>query len=415
MQEQKNHHKKLPRLLFITTRFLFPIDTGGQIRTAQILRQLNNKRFDITLVSPADRNQTKSYSTQIKTVCNKFISYSHPQRKGIIREFRRVISLWHRLPVSVASDKSHKLKKILRVEQKKDYDVIVYDFIHSAVNFIPINSVKTVMFTHNVEQHIIEYYAKQDRSFCKSFIWRSQFKKMKRFEDDSLRYYDRIISVSEYDTDYFQSLDANFDVKTIATGVDTNYFKYAAPNFSKVIIFVGSMDYPANIDGVNWFLKNVWENIKNPYTESRMKIIGRYPPQHLISRFSSDKKITFTGRVDDIYQESTGAGIFILPLRIGSGTRIKVFEALAMGIPVVSTTLGVKGLPVRDGIHFLRADTAQEFTDAIHTLFSEPEQCLRLSRQGRELVENNYTWEKIAESFANYCEFSLRQDARKTQ
>ncbi|MBN1464476.1 glycosyltransferase [candidate division KSB1 bacterium] len=394
---------KLPRLLFVSPRFLFPADTGGQIRSGQILRHLNNRRFDITLISPADAQQEKVHADDLHLVCNKFIRYRPPQR-GLSADVKRALSLLHPLPASVFSDNSAELRSILS-ELQLEHQVVIYDFIHSAVNYVPQDSARTILFTHNVEQNIYRRNAQLNGAPWKRMIWRSQWKKMARFENDALGRFYRILTVSELDAEFFRRTHPDADIKTIPTGVDVDYFKYAPPNDSKTIFFVGSMDYSANIDGVRWFLQDVWPMVRERHADALVKIIGRYPPPALVDRFGRDDRVTFTGWVKDVYQESKDGSVNIVPLRIGSGTRIKMYESLAMGIPIVSTTIGAEGLPVVHEQHFLKADDAGEFADAIDSLLRDADVRARLSRNGRELVEKKFTWEKVADAFADHCEF----------
>jgi glycosyltransferase involved in cell wall biosynthesis len=382
------------------------MDTGGQIRTGQILRHLNNRHFDITLLCPATPEQEKIHCKEIKEVCNTFISYRSFQSQEMLWKFRRTVFLFKSIPLSVATDFSSALQQKILKEQKKSQDVIVYDFIHSAVNYVDPESVKTVVFTHNVEQEIYYRHAKVNGKPWIRAIWHSQYKKMKRFEDVSLKFFDRVIAVSEKDGAYFKDLNSDIDVRVIPTGVDLDCFRYSPPNGSKEIVFAGSMDSLSNIEGVTWFLQEVWGAIKAKHPDATVKIIGRYPPASLVNQFAVTDHVRFTGWVNDIYRESRTGGIYVVPLRVGSGTRIKVFEAMAMGIPVVSTAIGVEGLPVAHEQHYLKADTADSFAEAIMRLFADFQLRLRLSQNARRLVEEKFGWEYVAAVFAECCRFS---------
>lgn len=393
----------LPRLLFISPRFLFPMESGGQIRSGQILRHLHDRHFKITLLSPATAGLERRYAETIKSICANFISYRRQPRPSWQSQLSRAAALWAPLPVSVVSDVSVELQNLIAAELRREYEIVVYDFIHAAANFIPYASPTQIVFTHNVEHEIYKRQAEMSQPFWRHALWQAQYKKMRAFETAALSWFDRIIAVSEKDRDYFQRQNPAWDIKVIPTGVDLEYFRYRAPQRAPEIVFVGSMDYAANIEGIGWFLRQVWGRLKRKHPAATVKIIGRYPPASLLKEFAHDCQIRFTGRVDEVYREARSGGVYIVPLRVGSGTRIKIFEAMAMGIPMVSTRIGVEGLPVTPNEHYLEADAPQDFADAVDVLLSDPVLSRRLSQQARRLVEENYSWEKVAAVFAQCC------------
>ncbi len=397
---------ELPRVLFISPRFLFPLDSGGQIRTAQVLRHAHGRLLDVTLLSPATDQEQREHAVELKQICSHLIPYK-PRWSihSLIRRLGRVISLLGPLPVSVASDKSRDLQCALkRLLAERTYQAVVYDFTHTAVNVIPTpGGVRTLLFTHNVEQEIFIRRAEVATGLAGRLLWRNQQRKMERFENQVLGLFDRVLAVSERDAVRFQTLCPGIETTVIPTGVDCTQIAYQPPSKHPTIVFVGSMDAHQNIEGVAWFLERIWPLVKKRRPQASIRIIGRHPPEGMTQRYAGEPNIQFTGWVEDPALESRTGAVFIVPLRVGGGTRIKIYEAMAMGLPVVSTSVGAEGLALRPDAHYQQADTPEAFAQAISLLLEDRNRALALSRGGRTLVERTFGWEHAARAFTDAC------------
>jgi glycosyltransferase involved in cell wall biosynthesis len=186
--------------------------------------------------------------------------------------------------------------------------------------------------------------------------------------------------------------------------VDTEYFTYVEPNDDKQVVFCGSMDWIANVDGLKYFFDEVWPLIREQVPDVSMKVVGRQPPSSLVRRvIARAPEWQFTGYVDDVRDHVPGCGAFVIPLRVGGGTRIKAFEAMAMGCPVVSTSVGIEGLPVEPGKHFLSADTPSDFADAVIRLLRDAELRQEMTQCARKLVETQFSFRVAAKVFEQIC------------
>jgi len=394
---------KRKKLLFISPRFLFPVSTGGQIRTTQILRGMNGGEFEITLLSPAPQNAREKYKKELLEVCNTF-KYWPELKRGRFFNLFRFRHIFSKLPIPVTTDISSSGKNLIEIELSKSPDVVVFDFPHSVVLGPKRLQAASVMFTHNVESEIFRRHAKVANGLLKKYIWNNQYKKMCRYELNIFQRFDSIVAVSANDRSLLQSLYNAKNISVINTGVDLEYFKYNEPGKETRFVFTGSMDWFANIDGIEYFIRDILPLINKTIPDTSLDVVGRNPPKALKDQLSTKEgKVNFTDFVDDIRPYVYQAGIYIIPLRVGGGTRLKVFEAMAMGCPMVSTTIGVEGLTLQEGKHYLRADTPEEFTDAVIRLISDGDLCMRLSRCAREYVEMNYSYRQVAKEFESIC------------
>ena len=396
-----------PRLLFVSPRFLFPADQGGKIRTTQILRGMKGGRFEIILTSPVADGAARRYRTDLDAVCDRFIPWPEVAH-GSLHNLTRFRHLFSALPIPVISDYSRTGAQTVRRALAQEADVVVFDFLHAMVLAPEKLDCPSVLFTHNVEAEIFRRHAEVASNPIKRAIWQQQFRKMQRYEADSVRRFDTVVAVSERDAQSFSAIPGNHQVQTIPTGVDLDYFPYASPGDEDHIVFTGAMDWQANIDGIEFFMEQVWPQVVARRPHARVTIVGRNPAPSLVERARRQNlPFEFTGFVDDIRQHVQGAAAYIIPLRVGGGTRIKAFEAMAMGLPVVSTGLGVEGLPVIPDEHYLLADNATDFAEALVRLLEDLSLRNRLSRQARDYVEARFSSQAVADCFEGICWHTL--------
>lgn len=390
-------------MLFVSPRFLFPADSGGKIRTSQILKNMKGGEFEITLLSPGTKTEEQKYASELGMVADKLICWEDDKGK-LKSSLMRLLSFFSIMPVSVAGDKSKNGTQLLLRELAKKPDVVVFDFPHSKVLMPNKLTTPSVMFTHNVEAEIFKRHYEVSSNFIKRYVWKNQLDKMEKFEDDALKSFDSVIAVSQRDADYFKDRLGLSNIFTIKTGVDLEYFGYNEPTDEKRVVFTGSMDWLANIDGIEYFLDEIWPGVHKVNKDIKMVVIGKNPPDKLIKKAKAKNyNWEFTGFVDDVRDHVKSAAVYVIPLRVGGGTRIKAFEAMAMGCPIVSTSIGIEGLPITDKKHYYNADTAQDFSAAILHLAGNKEERNSISKEARSCVEKNFSNKIVAEEFESIC------------
>ncbi len=385
------------KVAFVSPVFLFPADAGGKIRTGNILRGLKESgQFDITLLSPATAEQQREWRGELDRLCGRFIGWQPSEARP---RWRRAPDLLSPLPINVVNDRTP--AAVAAVEQllaAENFDVVVFDFVHAAVLRPETLKGATVCFTHNVEAEIFERHAKTAASAPLRWLWASQAAKMRRFEREALSAFTRVVAVSERDARMFEKNDGLKTARAIPTGVDLDFFSWQAPaDGAPTVVFTGSMDWEANVDGIRFYIEEVWPRVLAQVPEAKLRVVGKNPPTSLVQR--NVPGVSFTGFVDDVRDHARDAQAFVIPLRVGGGTRIKAFEAMAMGLPVVSTSIGIEGLDVEDGTHFLCADGAEALAEATLKLIADGALRLKLSRAARELVEAQFGHRVAAEVF----------------
>jgi polysaccharide biosynthesis protein PslH len=400
-----------PRLLFVSPRFLFPMDQGGKIRTGNILKGLKGGDFAVTLASP-EPESAAAYRGEIEAACDRFVSWPEAPRS----QLRRLAALASALPVAAATDRSAAGRRIVADALAERPDVVVVDFPHADVLMPERIEPASLLFTHNVEAEIFERHAARARGAWK-WIWADQARKMARLEQTAMGRYDTVIAVSTRDQEVLEKRYGLAAVAQIDTGVDLNFFRAHDPEAADdpaadggTLVFVATMSWAANVEGIHFLLDEVWPRLIAARPRIKAIIIGRDPPGALADKIKQrGLAVTLTGFVDDIRPYVARANVYVIPLFVGSGTRIKAFEAMAMGRPVVSTTLGIEGLDVIDREHFLKADDADEFSAAILALLDDAALRQRIAAAARRRMEDRFSWANVAKQFESICQQTLER------
>ncbi len=392
------------------------MDAGGKIRTGKLLEELG-KVFAVTFIANVEHPTDDPYLEHAGRICAKFIPV--PWRevvKNSVAFYGRIARrLWSRYPIAVLNDYSPALESALLAElAQKHYDVLVCDFLQPSLNFRRVKGYPTILFQHNVESVILERHLGTARSPVMKLFWRSQWRKMYRYERLACRRFDAVIAVSDVDKRLMEREFGLRHVHSIPTGVDTEYFRpWPGPEIPNSLVFTGSMDWLPNEDALIFFAQEILGKIKVKIPNVSVSIVGRKPSRRLLDLLASYPEIRVVGRVDDVRPYIARHAVYIIPLRIGGGTRIKFYEAMAMGKPVVSTRIGAEGLPVTHGENVVLADGAEGFAEAVVGLLGDEKARRRLQAASREFVERDCGWEGAAAVFADVCRQVVRSGPAK--
>lgn len=394
-------------LLFVSPRFLFPVDSGGKIRTTQVLRGMKGGQFRIKLMSPATPDLVARHQAELAQVCDEFEFWAAPP-DGWRGKLSRAWHLLDALPMPVRVDRSAGAATAVARALEARPDVVVFDFLHGAVLAPRTIGVPSVIFTHNVEAQIFARHLEVARSAWMRAIWRNQLRKMHAYEAQTLKRFDVVVAVSADDSRLFERDYGVRNAHVIPTGVDLEFFRHAPPVRDADIVFCGSMDWLANQGAMRFFMDEVWASIVARVPDATMTVVGRAPPAALVAEGERrGLRWRFTGFVDDVRPIVGGAAVSVVPLQVGGGTRLKVFESMAMGPVVVSTTIGVEGLPVESGVNCVVADEATAIAEAVVGLLKDRERRLAMSKAARGFVEEKCGYVVAARSFESACRAAL--------
>jgi glycosyltransferase involved in cell wall biosynthesis len=229
-----------------------------------------------------------------------------------------------------------------------------------------------------------------------------QWRRMERFERHECRRFGRVVAVSRTDAEALERAYGLDGVADVPTGVDTAYFRPSGlvARQPHDIVFTGSMDWMPNGDGIRWFVHDVLPRIHQVIPTATVSIVGRNAPPDILALATRDPRLRVTGTVPDVRPYIEQAAVFVVPLRVGGGTRLKIYEAMAMECPLVATTIGAEGLPVEHDRHLLLADGAEPFASAVLDLLQHPARAGTLSRTAAMWVRDHFGWERAAEAFA---------------
>jgi polysaccharide biosynthesis protein PslH len=393
------------RILWVKADFLHPTNRGGQIRTLEMLKWLHRKH-EVHYIGMAETGEQEGpdrageYSSR-----HWVIRHSAPSRRSPRFLPYLLGGLVSPVPVAIALRQSREMKeRIAQLQQQHRYDCLVCDFLTPAINLPALED--AVLFQHNVEMMIWRRHAEQASNPLARWYFQRQARAMEQFERTVCRSVRQVIGVSETDAATMRQEFGLKQVHWVPTGVDTAYFAppdqppSPAPHYSSDLLFLGSMDWMPNIDGVRWFLSDILPLIRAQRPEVRVTICGRRPTPEITRLAAAHPGVTVTGTVDDVRPYLWGARVSIVPLRIGGGTRLKIYEAMASSLPAVSTTIGAEGLTYTDGRHLHIADFPETFAARCLELLQAPDLAAAMGRQARDLVTEHFSWEGISDRFA---------------
>ena len=396
------------KILWLKTELLHPVDKGGKIRTYHLLKHLKTDHH-ITYLTLDDGSAPAEAAEQANEYCHELIRIPHATREKFSSGFyaELALNLASSLPYAIRKYKSPAMTAAIRaLVAKSHFDVIICDFLAPAVNLPRGLQCPVVLFQHNVEAAIWRRHFEVQKNAAKRMYLKWQWLKMQRFEGSICRRVDRVIAVSDADAETMQDDYRIEKVYPIPTGVDVEFFR-PNPNAAvkpNSLVFTGSMDWLPNEDGINYFNSEILPLIQKSLPGVTLTVVGRNPSRKLLELAQRDPSIIVTGRVDDVRPYMERAAAYIVPLRIGGGTRLKIYEALVMEKPTISTTVGAEGLPLRDGVELVLRDDPRGFADAVVKILTDSNFATQLSKNAAQLVRQNFGWDRVSVIMAELCE-----------
>jgi protein-tyrosine-phosphatase/glycosyltransferase involved in cell wall biosynthesis len=377
---------------------MWPADTGGRIRSLHLLSELSHRHQVTLLTTHAPGDDPRALAARLPRCTVASLPWAIPKRGSAAFAAALARSWLTPAPVDLLKFRRRALRQEVRLRLEAGAaDLCVADFLSATANVPSRSPVPVVLFAHNVEHLIWKRLRDVETRAWRRALLELEWRKLRRAEARACAAATLTVAVSEPDAELLRAAAPGATVRTIPTGVDAAYF---APGGSleipAALVFTGSMDWHPNEDAVLHFLHAVLPRIRKEVPDVSFTVVGRNPGARL--RAAADEAgVLVTGTVEDIRPHVATAAVYVVPLRIGGGTRLKIFEALAMGKAVVSTGVGAEGLPLAPGSHFLQADAPEEFARAVVGLLRDPVRRRSLGEAGRRLVETRFSWPTVAE------------------
>ena len=393
------------RILWVKVGGLWPADRGGRLRSFHTVAELS-RRHRVTVVTTHAPGEGGGEATALPD-CERVVALPHRLAKQGSAGFALALarSWLSPLPVDLYKARVRGLgAAVSRLIDSGEVDVCVADFLAAAPS-VPLGGrVPTLLFQHNVEHQIWKRLARTERRPTRRALLELEWRKTRRYEARACARASLTVAVSEPDRAMLSDLAPAARIHAVPTGVDTSYFTpTAAPEIPHRLVFTGSMDWYPNEDAVLQFIDAVLPGIRRAVPDVSLTVVGRSPSARLRAAAKA-ADVRVTGTVADVRPHVAEAAVCVVPLRVGGGTRLKIFEALSMGKAIVSTTVGAEGLPLVPGEHYLRADDPADFAHAVVALLRDPARRRQLGVAGRDLVEARYGWAMVTRAFENRIE-----------
>jgi polysaccharide biosynthesis protein PslH len=312
--------------------------------------------------------------------------------------WRAAAGLVSLLPLTVTIFESADVRRRLRALMAAHrFDVVHMDTISLAQYLPEVGGVPVVLTHHGAESFMIHRRIQHERNVINKAVFFAEWLALERYERRMMPRASDNVVMSEFDRAILARIAPDAHYSVVANGVDVELFSVVPPNPSaRRIVFAGRLDQYSNRDAMTHFLGHVWPLIREAHPDVHLDVVGSNPPQAFHQLAAADARLAVHGFVPDVRPFFRDAAVAICPIRDGGGTRIKVFDALAQGVPLVSTTVGAEGIDVVDGTHVLLADEPAEFAAAVGRLLLDPALRATLAANGRSLVERRYSWDALA-------------------
>lgn len=386
------------KALFLTPELPYPPDRGASIRTFNLMKNLVS-HHQIHLLSFAGEGEPREPGPLLK-ICSRVEMVDTPQRSPLQRFFSLLFSSQPDMALRLPSaEYEGRLSDLLGAER---YDLVQVEGIEMA-RYMPLlgeaKSAPRLIFDDINAEYLLQRRAFETdlgefRRWPVALYSYIQWRKLRRYEAWACRQAHRVIAVSEADAQALRSLVPEVQVTVVPNGVDTAHYFPSMEEENDSLVFTGKMDFRPNVDGLLWFFHQVWPQIREAIPQARFLVVGRSPSPRL-APLSRDLRVTVTGYVPDVRPYIARAHLYLVPLRMGGGTRLKVLEAMAMGKAIVSTSFGFEGIEAVPDLHLVVADEPAEFARQVIELWGDEERRRRLGEAARALAER-YDWRDIA-------------------
>jgi polysaccharide biosynthesis protein PslH len=395
------------KLLWITPYLPFPPDHGGKVRAFNLISRIASKH-EVHLLAIMQSSERGKLYEPLTRCCASVTLVQWATPTGVLERISKILSPTPRIVSSVTTSEGE--RRLEHLLTRHAFDVAILEQVNVAgyLDILRRAGVPGFLVCQSVESRLWRVFARHRSRLRTRLLSRLEAIKLARYEPWALRASTYRVAVSEHDRSELERV-GGVSCGLSPNGVDLEYFTPRAPRQRSYeqpwrLVMTGSMGYPPNIDAVEFFIDDILPLLRPLHPRVKVDFVGSAPAPQLLARQVSEEAIHFTGYVEDVRPYVAASDIFIVPLRQGSGTRLKVLEAMAQGIPVVSTPKGCEGLDVTHGEHIWVADTPEMFLKGVEVLMRDSGFAATMAANARALVEQKYSWERIADPLeADLC------------
>jgi glycosyltransferase involved in cell wall biosynthesis len=387
------------KILQLCKKFPFPLKDGESIAVTYLSNALHEQGCEITLLS---MNTTKHYTNlnELPPDFNHYKTIYVTPLDNKIKVFDAFKNLFSRESYHISRFISKEFEsKLIELLQKEKFDIVQLETLYLAPYIDTIKKYSKALVTmraHNVEFEIWERITTNTTFLPKKWYLKYLTQKLKKFELGRLNDYDYLIAVSERDLKEFKNLGYKNGAMASPIGLNLGHYTNVKPiKTLNSMCFIGALDWMPNLEGLDWFMIQVWPKLSAQFPELKFHIAGRNTPASISDLHFNN--VVIHGEVDNAVNFINNHSIMIVPLFSGSGMRVKILEGMALGKVVITTTLGKEGIEAENNKHLIIADTPQEFIDAVFKIKNNPEIIPSISQNAKKFVEDYYDHNHNAE------------------
>jgi polysaccharide biosynthesis protein PslH len=381
------------RILLLTQLVPYPPDSGPKIKTYNVLRYLA-QRHEVHLVSFVRSVSERANVEHLRRLCDGVTTV--PLQRSRAKDMAALArSLATGTPFLIERDDVPAMRStVLALLDRHRFDAVHADQLSMAQFAVDVPVSHRILDEHNAVWALVQRAARHESPGPRRVLAEVEWRKLRAYEGQVCRRFDRITVVSAEDRLALEAAaGARLTVSTIPIGVDSQELAWAPrTEEARHILSLATMFYPPNAEGLRWFTTEVFPSVRRAVPGTRLLVVGSRPPRSITRLGRPGTDVVVSGYVADLAPVLQQSAALIVPLHSGSGMRVKILEAFARGIPVVSTRLGAEGIQARDGEHLLLADEPNEFARALTRILCDPNEGMRLTRAARALVESRYDW-----------------------
>lgn len=378
----------------LTPYLPYPILSGGQIRTYNLLKNLS-RHHQITLFALIKDDTERRYIKKLKPFCHHIQVFKRTKNPWALRNI--LMAGFTTYPFLVTRNFPRTMKSAVKKELKNDYDLIHAETFYMMPN-IPRTQVPILLVEQTIEYLGYQFYAQNSPHWFLKPLLYLDIAKIKYWEKHFWQKATHLVTMSEEDKKFIAAEIGDGKIDVVANGVDIEKFSAVKKKLpvDPTILFVGTFKWLPNIDAVEFLVREIWPGVKASIPNAKLWIVG-HSPTGTVQEFGNMPDITVSSNIKDIRDAYKAAHILLAPIRSGKGTRYKILEAMATNTPVVTTKLGAEGLRVTPGKHLLIGNSAQELTQLTIKLLSDQVLQKKLASTARTNVAAHYNWLTISE------------------